>query len=322
MKKMKYLMLVVLLLCGCQKPVNNELADYYISLTKSSSDGENVYFQNVAFDFANNETTQSEVMIRNSQYPLIVYDQKYDRYIYSAKYEGDDHIYIYDADTQEEKHLDLGIWGVNYILIRNNDYIVVGVKNETRIFTLYSIDKETFEYKELALPKDIHDDISAWQVVYIPQNNGLIIQAYGENEDSLIMDEWNSMDWTERPSDLVVPYYHYLYTDEKGFEYLFQFDMPQSIGLLSNGKDVLVAANFGHYDKKCVIRYNIESKELTTEDKLKRLNAGIYLDNEGRYIYAIGKKMYKYDTYTGEEHQLDYNFPSKGYNSNYALVRK
>lgn len=323
MKKFIYLLSIISLLFGCQRQeVNiNELNDYYLSLTKSSEKENKVYFQNVSFDFQNMKGVESDEVDRDSQYPLFVYDKDNNRYLYSSKDEsGDDHIYVYDLNSNKEIHLDLGIWGVNYILIRENDYIVVAAKNETEILAMYSIDKNTLDFKEIELPKDIHDDMSIWQIAYIPQNDGLILQTFSVNEEWQVRDKWNN-ETHEYTDEMLTPYYHYSYTDSE-FKYLFKLDMPQSDGILSNGKDVLVALNYINDKDKCVIRYNLENGELTTEKYAKSLYLGFYLDNEGRYVYAIGDKIHKYDTYTGEDRTLNIDFPFEGYNSNYILVRK
>ena len=323
MKKFIYLLGIISLLFGCQSQTVTipELSDYYLSITKSSGNKNKVYYQNVSYDFEKMKTSESENIERTSQYPIFVYDQKYNRYIYSSKDESvDDHIYVYDVKSNKEIHLDLGIWGINYILIRDNDYIVVAVKNKTQVLSLYSIDKETLSFKEIELPKDIHDDMSIWQVAYIPQTDGLVLQTYSIDEEWTTRDEWNSQihDYTD---DMEVPYYHYLYTD-KGFEFLFKLDIPQSDGILSNGKDILVEVFYEDDNKKHVIRYNIENDNIEKEQYLKSLNLGFYLDDEGRYIYALGDNIHKYDTYTGEDTILNIAFPYEGYNSNYVLVRK
>lgn len=312
-----------ILLCGCQKKVDNipELSDYYLSLTKSSEKGNKVYFQNVSFDFENMNTIESKNIERDSQYPLLVFDKENNKYLYSAKTEeGDDHLYIYDVGEENETHIDLDIWGINYILIRENDYIIVAVKNETEVLSLFSIDKETYSFKEIEIPKDIHEDMSVWQVAYIPQNDGLILQTYSIEEEYKIRDEWNSQehDYTE---DMKVPYYHYLLTDE-GFEFLFELKMPQSDGILSNGKDVLVEVFYENDNEKHVIRYNIENESMEKEKYAKSLKLGFYLDNEGRYVYAIGNNIHKYDTFTGKDEILNIEFPYEGFNSNYVLVNK
>lgn len=297
MKKIICFLSFVILLFGCQQRESiPELNDYYLSITKSSEDEYGVYFQNVSFDFETLKTVESESVERNSQYPLIVYDQKYNRYIYSAKDENtnDDQVYVYDLNTKKETHIDMEIWGVNYIIVRDNDYIVVAVKNNTQLLSLFSIDKETLSCKEISFPNDIHDDMSIWQVAYIPQNDGLILQAYSISEEWKIRDQWNT-EVHDANVDLLVPFYHYLYTDSQ-FEYLFSLEMPQSLGVLSNGKDILVAQNSVNDEDDKVIRYNIENKEMTTEEHAKTLNLGFYLDDEGRYVYAIGDNLHKYDT--------------------------
>ena len=323
MKKLICLFNIISILFGCHNQTNyiSELSDYYISITKSSEQGNKVMYQNVSYDFETLKSTESENVERSSAYPIFVFDQKYNRYIYSSKDEsGNDHIYIYDIESNTETHLDLGIWGVNYILIRENDYIVVAVKNKTQILTMYSIDKLTFDFKEIELPTDIHNDMSVWQAFYIPQTDGLIIQTYSVDEEWILRDEWNTQNHAYL-EDMEIPYYHYLYTDQ-GFEFLFKLDMPQSDGILSNGHDVLVALNYINKDDQCVVRYNLESEEISTEEYAKSLNLGFYLDNEGRYVYALGDNIHKYDTYTGKDTVLDITFPYEGYNSNYVLVKK
>lgn len=323
MKKMMYVLFTLTLICGCQDEqiLIPELNDYYLSTTKSSEIDNKVYFQNVSFDFENFTTLKSDNIERNSQYPLFIYDSEYHRYLYSTKNENnEDNIFIYDINSKKEMNIDLEIWGVNYILVRKDDYIIVAVKNNTQTFAMYSVDKKTLEFIEIELPKDILDDLSVWQIAYIPQNDGLILQTYSINEEWQVRDQWNNETHDYR-DDLLTPYYHYLYTDSK-FEYLFKLDMPQSDGLLSNGKEVLVALNYINDNDKCVIRYNLDSKELTTEKYISSLNSVFYLDNNGRYIYVIGYNIHKYDTYTGEDEVLDVEFPFEGYNSNYILIKK
>ena len=40
-------------------------------------------------------------------------------------------------------------------------------------------------------------------------------------------------------------------------------------------------------DKKHVIRYNLESKEMTTEEHIKTLNSGFYLSDDGKYTGRV-----------------------------------
>lgn len=324
MKRKGYLLILSLLLSGCfNSDSSKELNNYYISMTKSGQHGENVYFQNNTFDFETGNLEESEVKSRTSQYPVVIFDKEYNRYIYSAKEKRgyDDHIFVFDNKSNEEIHIDLGIWGVNYILSREKDYIVVGVKNKTHRFGLFSIDKKTLKSTELKLPTDFAKDLSVWQVAYVPQTDELILQVESESDSYERIDKWNKDDDRE-VSEPWCMYYHYLMKNDNTFEFLFEMEMACSLGIISNGKDVLIERFSNYEDLKGVYRFNIENKKLEKEENVENLDRSFYLDNEGRYLYELGNKIMQIDTQTKEHKNLDIEFPFHGYMSNFIIVRK
>lgn len=323
MKKILCIIVCLFSLVACaHEKGESELYDYYISMTKSSQKGDVVYFKNVSFDFETKETVETDEIVRNSQYPLMVYDQKYNRYLYTKKDDSgyDDHIYIYDVIKDEEIHIDMDIWGANYIIIRENDYAVIGVKDWTHQLSLFLINKDTFEFEEIAIEYNGIVDLSVWQASYVPQTNDLILQAYSVSDSYERLDAWNNEE-IHKDYDLFQNYYYFIYTDE-GIEFLFELESPQGDGIISNGKDILVYAPCKEDQSKKVFRYNIETKEMKHEEHLQTLKSGFLLDEEGRYIYCIGDNIHKYDIYTGEDEVLDIKFPADGFKSNFILVKK
>ena len=230
------------MLCACstQKDYEKELSNYYLSMTSSRQFDDKISVENQVYDFKNKKLTTNNKYELSAQYSLAVYDDKEHTVLYSAKdSNNNDQVYIYDDDTKKTVQLTDFLWGINYIIPRSEDYIVVGAKRKTHILSLWSIDRKTHDVKQIEIPNDKFDDMYAWQVAYIPQTNDLIIQATSDSLEYELMDKWNNSQSGNEDKDLNIPFYHYIYHNNK-MEYLFTQEMPQSDGLISNGKQILV----------------------------------------------------------------------------------
>lgn len=323
MKKAIILCLSFFLLCACtiQSDYEKELSKYYLSLTSSSQIDENtVGVENQIFDFENKKQTTHEKYQLTAQYSLAVYDDKEHAILYSAKDQNnDDQVYFYDVKTKKTTQLTDFLWGINYIIPRDEDYIVVGAKQKTHILALWSIHKKTHTIKQIEIPHDKYNDMYAWQVAYIPQTNDLVIQATSDSLEYELMDKWNSQDEHEG-EDLNIPFLHYIYRDNK-MEYLFTIEMPKGNGLVSNGKQILVAIQSQDHGNQ-LISYDLETKKQTKLEKVTGLGRVFYLDNKGEYLYAFLNGIVRKNIYTGKEEWLDYNFKDAYYYNNFILLKK
>lgn len=323
MKKHIILCLIIFLLCACsfQRDYYKELSNYYLSLTSSTQINENhVSVENQVYDFQRRKMTIHDNYQLTAQYSLAVYDYKEKAILYSAKdSNNNDQVYLYDNKTKKTTQLTENFWGVNYIIPRTNDYIVVGVKLNTHILSLWSIDKKTHNIKQIKISDSTHDDMSIWQVAYIPQTNDLIIQAASNSEEYKILNEWNMQD-EHGSQDINVPYYHYLYHDEK-IKYLFTENMPQSQGLICNGKKVLVSVD-SKDNGNSLIQYDLNTKKKETLENVTGLSRVFYLDDDGQYLYAFLDGIVRKDIHTGKEEWLDYEFKDIGYYNNFILLRR
>lgn len=324
--KRKSLIYVVLLfvLCGCQSNTkNNELSDYYLSMTSSSqvSDTE-ILVENQIYDFEEDVSISHDKFTLTAQYSLAVYDKKDNAILYSAKDASgeDDQVFLYDIETKQTKQLTNNLWGINYIIPRDNDYLVVGVPFKSHILCLWTIDRNTKKVSQVEIPNNDHDDMSVWQIAYIPQTNDVVIQAYSDSEQYEISHKWNSIEEHEESEELSVPYYHYIYKDGEA-KYLFTKIMPQSDGLVSNGKDVLIAVN-SKVNGDYLMKYNLDNNKLETLKNISGLGRVFYLDTAGEYVYAFKNGVGRKNINTGEEEWLDTHFKDLGSYSNYIFLKK
>lgn len=311
------------MLCACstQKDYEKELSNYYLSMTSSRQFDDKISVENQVYDFKNKKLTTNNKYELSAQYSLAVYDDKEHTVLYSAKdSNNNDQVYIYDDDTKKTVQLTDFLWGINYIIPRSEDYIVVGAKRKTHILSLWSIDRKTHDVKQIEIPNDKFDDMYAWQVAYIPQTNDLIIQATSDSLEYELMDKWNNSQSGNEDKDLNIPFYHYIYHNNK-MEYLFTQEMPQSDGLISNGKQILVSINSKEHGNQ-LISYDIQSKEKKELEKVTGLGRVFYLDNKGQYLYAFMNGVVRKDIHTGKEEKLDYDFKDVGYYNNFILLKK
>ena len=75
-------------------------------------------------------------------------------------------MYRYDLETKKTEQLTDNLWGINSIIPRENDYIVVGVPqtpDDSKEFMLWSVDRDTNKIKQIEIPHDKHKDMSVWQ---------------------------------------------------------------------------------------------------------------------------------------------------------------
>ena len=71
--------------------------------------------------------------------------------------------------------------------------------------------------------------MSVWQVAYVPETDGLVLQTYSESEEYTLRDKWNSAENHSEGKELEIPFYYYQYENGK-VKYLFEQKMPQSNG--------------------------------------------------------------------------------------------
>ena len=325
MKKITILCIFsLLLLCACdlKKDYERELSNYYLSLTSSNGiNDDTVSVENQTYDFESKKMTDHKFDFKlTTQYSLAVYDARDHAVLYSAKdSNNDDQVYLYNINTKETSQLTNHLWGINYIIPRDDDYIVVGAKKKTHILALWSIDKKTHSVKQIEIPDEKYNDMYAWQVAYIPQTNDLVIQATSDSLEYELMDKFNSED-EHKNEDLAIPYSHYIYHDDK-MEYLFTQEMPQSEGLVSNGEQVLVAIQSKNQGKQ-LISYDIKTKEKKILENVSGLGRVFYFDNKGQYLYAFNNGVVRKDVKTGKEEKTDYKFKELGYYNNFILLKK
>ena len=304
MKKLILLLMSVFMLFGCQQTTGeNELNQYYLSF--SSINSSKISGTNYVFDFKTNKTIKSENIQLESQYTLLVYDYESDCILYTSNSSqtGCDNIYFYNPKDQSSKLLTTQLNAINYIIPREDDFIILANPVDKREICLYKMDKKTYELQEIVLPHDQYNDMSSWNVFYIPQTDEVVIEAYSESEDYALLDKWNNEDHTI-DEDFSSPYYFYIYGDGDEAEYLIEYEMPQPLYMVSNGKDIL----FEIYHKDEVYRYNRETKEVSKEKVLKSLAGVFYMSNNGQYLYQISndKKIVKVDYNNKETIALPY----------------
>lgn len=316
MKKKKYLIFglgAVLVMASGFKPYDSkeELSDYYLSQTSAAFlDGGQMLVKGQKSDFETNSSKATEEYCfteKVSGHTVTVYDPKDNAILYTVQGVDGYHTQIvkYDVESQKTEQFVDYAWGIHRIIPRENDYVIVGISLESNALSLYSIDRETKEITGVPMPDDKHDDLSVWQASYIPQTGDIVIQAYSESEQNKLTDEWNNLSEEEKQKDLVIPFYHYIYRDNR-VEYLFEKDMPQSNGLISNGKEVLVGVQ-SYEQGESVLRYDMRQSELKEVEHIKNLDGAFYLDNAGRYVYTNEEYVVRKDVDTGEEETLDYD---------------
>ena len=132
MKKRKYILLIalsVVMLTGCKtSETKSELSDYYLSMTNSSRINENeISVENHTYDFEKDKMNSAKYKIDlATQFNFAVVDDKGKAVLYSAKDEkGNDEVYRYDLETKKTEQLTDNLWGINSIIPRENDYIVI-----------------------------------------------------------------------------------------------------------------------------------------------------------------------------------------------------
>lgn len=318
--------LTALVLTGCQtSEKKTELENYRLVTSNASRLNENqIVVENNTYDFGKDKMNSAKYKIDSTaQLNFAVVDDKGKAVLYSAKDEkGNDEVYRYDLETKEVEQLTDNLWGISYIIPRENDYIVVGVPqtpNDSKVFMLWSIDRNTKEVKRIELSNDKHKDISVWQAAYIPETDGLILQTYSESEEYALRDKWNNIENHSERTELETPFYYYQYENGK-VKYLFEKNMPQSNGLVANKNDVLFGVQ-SDVNGDCVYRYNLKEEKEEKVKGLQRLDKAFYLDKESNYLYKFNGKIGKVDLKTGKEEWLDNQF-KEYYFTDYRLVKE
>lgn len=318
--------LTALMLTGCQtSEKKTELENYRLVTSNASKLNENqIVVENNTYDFGKDKMNSAKYKIDSTaQLNFAVVDDKGKAVLYSAKDEkGNDEVYRYDLETKKVEQLTENFWGISSIIPRENDYIVVGVPqtpNDSKVFMLWSIDRNTKEVKHIELSNDKHKDLSVWQAAYIPETDGLILQTYSESEEYALRDKWNNKENHSEGTELETPFYYYQYENGK-VKYLFEKNMPQSTGLVANKNDVLFGVQ-SDVNGDCVYRYNLKEEKEEKVKGLERLDKTFYLDKESNYLYKFNGKIGKVDLKTGKEEWLDNQF-KEYYFTDYRLVKE
>ncbi|SHJ93576.1 hypothetical protein SAMN02745248_01348 [Hathewaya proteolytica DSM 3090] len=269
--------------------VNDFKEEWYLSMTTTEGNNEDLYVSNNVYDFKTNTITKSDKMKRTSQYALSVYDATSECIYYSDKdkFRGGDQLFVYDNRTKEKKQLTNELFAINYIFPRKDDVLLVAIKSSSRNLGLYRYRKDTQQLETVEFEGNKTNQISTWLMKYNPSNDEYIIQAYDENERDKLTEEWNNKNYTPEEAaknPLNIPIYFYSYKDNK-LLYLLKKDMIQGFGLIAN-KDKIVY-KFSHADyTEDVYIYDRNEK---TEKKIK--NPGfvdyMYLSDDGNRLYGM-----------------------------------
>lgn len=315
------------LLCACSP--QNELSQYHFTNLSYAYMGEKQFFaETCVYDFESDKTTTKDKYFLDiegrDEYPIGAYDSKENTIIYSAKDKQDNNqVYVYDIQSKNTTQLTNESLEITNIIPRNNDYIVIGSnKKENDLLSLYSIDKKTHDVKQIEVtdPDGKYDDLSVWQIGYVPQTDGIIIQAASNSEEYKLTDEWNKQEEHET-KDINIPFYHYYYHDGQ-LDYLFTKEMPKANGkLISNGKEVLVGVisdDNGMY----TIKYDIENQKQEEIGTVADLSRAFYLDDDGQYLYTFESQMVRIKIEDGETETLDYSLKYSKNFDNFMLVKK
>lgn len=325
-KQILLLTVTALMLTGCQtSEKKSELTDYRLVTSNAGRLNENqIVVENNTYDFEKDKMNSAKYKIDlATQFNFAVVDDKGKAVLYSAKDEkGNDEVYRYDLETKKTEQLTDNLWGINSIIPRENDYIVTGVPqtpDNSKEFMLWSVDRGTNKIKQIEIPHDKHKDMSVWQVVYVPETDGLVLQTYSESEEYTLRDKWNSMENHSEGEELEIPFYYYQYENGK-VKYLFEQKMPQSNGLVANKNDILFGVQ-SDVNGDSVYRYNLKEDKTEKVKGLERLDKVFYLDEASEYLYKFNGKIGKVDLKTGEEEWLDSQF-KEYYFTNYRLVKE
>ena len=135
-KQILLLTVTALMLTGCQtSEKKSELTDYRLITSNADRLNENqIVVENNTYDFEKDKMNSSKYKIDlATQFNFAVVDDKGKAVLYSAKDEkGNDEVYRYDLETKKTEQLTDNLWGINSIIPRENDYIVVGVPQTDR----------------------------------------------------------------------------------------------------------------------------------------------------------------------------------------------
>lgn len=325
-KQILLLTMTALMLTGCQtSEKKSELTDYRLVTSNAGRLNENqIVVENNTYDFEKDKMNSAKYKIDlATQFNFAVVDDKGKAVLYSAKDEkGNDEVYRYDLETKKTEQLTDNLWGINSIIPRENDYIVTGVPqtpDNSKEFMLWSVERGTNKIKQIEIPHDKHKDMSVWQVAYVSETDGLVLQTYSESEEYTLRDKWNSMENHSEGEELEIPFYYYQYENGK-VKYLFEQKMPQSNGLVANKNNILFGVQ-SDVNGDSVYRYNLKEDKTEKVKGLERLDKVFYLDEASEYLYKFNGKIGKVDLKTGEEEWLDNQF-KEYYFTNYRLVKE
>ena len=329
MKKIIVLCMALVVLCACtlQKDYEKDLSRYNFSgFSYSYVNGNQFFAENYIYDFSKGKMTTNNkysIKVERPECTVGAYDS-YENMILYASQDKDHHdqVYIYDIESQNSTQLTTQVWGITTIIPRENDYIVVGVKDGIEELSLWSIDKKTHEEKQIKVtdPRHEREDMYVWRIAYVPQTDGIIIQAVSDSEEHELIEKSDESEEEEENIDVNIPCVHYYYHDEQ-LDYLFTEEMPKSMAIVSNGKKVLVEA-LSDTNGISDIQYDIESQEKEEMKTFCELTKALYLDDNGEYLYKFESQLVRIKIANGETETLDYDLKYLKNYDNIMLVKK
>lgn len=315
------LCIIVLSSCANEPTKNDELSSYSLSYTTTTKD---LVLSNSIYDFENDTTKELLQIKLDAKYSLTVYDDYANQVLYT-KDDGtnNNQIYAIDIKTQEEKKLTTNLYGVNYIIPRKNDILVVAIGKGDHFISLWSIDRQTMEMEKISIP-DQPSDMNIFTVAFNPDDESIVFEAYSEEERSKKMNTWNKLDPSKaKTTELEFDTYFYRYKDN--VELLFEKTMPQSLQLIANKNIVLYSVDNDTKEQECFY-YDINEKteKKIDSDTIKNIGKIIKLSDDNQYIYSVSdNKIFQTNIDTNEKSALEqYHLQIDEYMNNCLLIKK
>lgn len=284
LKPLKLLVLLLLLLCGCQTSESNDISNksLYISfnVSRQTDDGKNV-IDIYTYDLTTNKIEKKDEVPYNSQYALAAYSAKSNSIYFSRREEGTnlDNLYEYQRTSKKTIKLTESLFAINFIIPYEDHVYMVAIPSDTKDFTLY-----LYDYENEKLSSFIDDKIfSIWQMNINPISGDLLLSGYSSYEDQKRMDNQNEIPYVA-PS-------HSIYIKKQDTQVkLYQTkenEIIDSLCFTDRGTVIYLMQNQ---------IYELENSSVKLQEALSSLNISqlIYMQNDTLYYISDKREVCSY----------------------------
>ncbi len=282
----------------------------------------------VKYDIDKKISTEMMSMNYSSQYPLGVISMRDNKIYYTAGSKlaaGNDELFSYDIATKKSVQLTEGLFAINYILPRDKDIIIVGVKRGTSAIRLIRYDKQL----KKIFYNNLNDDDTCVEYAGIDtaDSGKIYTVTYSDNSrrKSSELQALGKADHYIIPTYIISEYHE----DISNSKNIAVIDSKIVRSVSGNGKYLLTK----EVDNLELDRYKLYIQDMLTNNKKEIILQGVskykdlQIDKYGEKIYFIGilnnsdeRSVFSYDLKSKKIDKIFTQNKSIGFINNFKLI--